>query len=77
MIAAKLFVSRCFPLVMGGNWDIFVRKSSAFMIACVRSLLHVSDCIVMLRLKGILDVAANKIVHAFHCNGELLLVVVE
>jgi hypothetical protein len=40
MIAAKLLVSRCFPLVMGGNCDIFVRKFSAFVIACVRSLVH-------------------------------------
>jgi hypothetical protein len=28
-------------------------------------------------IEDVLDVATNEIVHAFHCNGELLLVVVE
>lgn len=38
MIAAKLFVSRCFPLVMGGNWAILERKSSHFWMAESRCL---------------------------------------
>jgi hypothetical protein len=38
IIAAKLLVSRCFPLVMGGNCDILMRKSSELCIVGVRLL---------------------------------------
>lgn len=38
MIAAKLFVSRCFPLVMGGNCVILTRNSSDRLIAGARFL---------------------------------------
>ena len=38
IIAAKVFVSRCLPLVTGGNCAILSRNSSDFWIAGVRSL---------------------------------------
>jgi hypothetical protein len=42
MIAAKVLVSRCFPLVIGGNCAILTRKPSDFCIAGVRFLRSVS-----------------------------------
>jgi hypothetical protein len=38
MIAAKLLVSRCFPLVIGGNWAILVLKSSDLGMVVDKSL---------------------------------------
>lgn len=38
MIAAKLLVSRCFPLVIGGNCAILMRKSFDFNTAGDRLL---------------------------------------
>lgn len=56
MMAAKLFVSLCFPLVMGGNWAIFVRNSSDFRIAGPKSLLETS----------VLTVITNTVRHTQH-----------
>jgi hypothetical protein len=44
IMAAKLLVSRCLPLVSGGNCAILTRKSSDFCIVGVRLLAHRLDC---------------------------------
>ena len=38
MMAAKVFVSLCSPLVAGGNWDSWVRKFDDFATAGARLL---------------------------------------
>jgi hypothetical protein len=58
IMAAKLFVSRCVPLVWGGDRDSFERNSSDFLIAGARSLRTISDRTTQ-EDNDILDIAMN------------------
>lgn len=76
MMAAKDLVSRCLPLVVGGNCVIFTRKSLDLCIAGDRSLQ--GQCFFWnLKLKHLLYISSNEVIRTFHSYSELFLVIVK
>lgn len=77
MMAAKLLVSRCFPLVTGGNCDIFTRKSSDFLIAGARFLVVVSQSSTRYNDGDVRDIASHQVIVALHRHSKFFLMIIE